>query len=277
MIFTIPHFLFGFFCSFSGQTIFDDWYISFYNLLFSCFPLVSRALFEQDVYYKTYIFDEIYELKAIKKNYPFLYSLGTKSLFSETRFMEFILKGILHGLIIFFLNYSIFIELPILNSNGDSDDLWLFSLCLFTCVVFIANLQIALLIKNWYVLTFIAFLIPTFGAYISYMWISEYIISFQVAFTISVLFNSHIFYYSVFLVTSVIFMIEYYYSLKSREKETLVKYFLEIKQEEKQKLVEKIKLDPEKSSQRRINKSIYMTKSQIPNFNEYLNFEMNEK
>jgi magnesium-transporting ATPase (P-type) len=51
MLFTIPQFIFAFYCGFSAQTIFDDIYISLYNLFFTAFPLVVRAIFEQDVYF----------------------------------------------------------------------------------------------------------------------------------------------------------------------------------------------------------------------------------
>ena len=51
MVFTIPQFIFAFYCGFSAQTVFDDIYISFYNLVFTSLPLVIRAIFEQDVYY----------------------------------------------------------------------------------------------------------------------------------------------------------------------------------------------------------------------------------
>jgi phospholipid-transporting ATPase len=51
MLFTIPQFIFAFYCVYSGQSFFDDWYISLYNLLFTSIPLVIRAIFEQDVNY----------------------------------------------------------------------------------------------------------------------------------------------------------------------------------------------------------------------------------
>lgn len=51
MLFTIPQFLFAFYCGYSGQTVFDDVYISLYNLFFTSLPLVVRAIFEQDVNY----------------------------------------------------------------------------------------------------------------------------------------------------------------------------------------------------------------------------------
>ena len=41
--------MFAFINGFSGQTIYDDWYISFYNLFFTAMPLMMKALFEQDI------------------------------------------------------------------------------------------------------------------------------------------------------------------------------------------------------------------------------------
>lgn len=51
MLFTLPQFISAFFNGFSGQTIFDDIYITLYNLLFTAIPLLIRAVLEQDVNY----------------------------------------------------------------------------------------------------------------------------------------------------------------------------------------------------------------------------------
>ncbi len=54
MLFTLPQFIAAFFNGFSGQTIFDDIYITLYNLLFTAMPLLIRAVLEQDVNYIYY-------------------------------------------------------------------------------------------------------------------------------------------------------------------------------------------------------------------------------
>lgn len=51
MLFTIPQFIAAFFCAYSGQTIFDDVYITLYNLIFTALPVIVRAVLEQDVNY----------------------------------------------------------------------------------------------------------------------------------------------------------------------------------------------------------------------------------
>ena len=51
MLFTLPQFIAAFFNGYSGQTIFDDIYITLYNLIFTALPLIVRAVLEQDVNY----------------------------------------------------------------------------------------------------------------------------------------------------------------------------------------------------------------------------------
>ena len=45
-VLTAPHFLFAFYNGYSGQTCYDDMYISYYNLFFTSWPLVIKATFE---------------------------------------------------------------------------------------------------------------------------------------------------------------------------------------------------------------------------------------
>jgi hypothetical protein len=40
---------YAFTAAYSGGTVYDDWYISFYNLFFTSMPLMVRALFDQDI------------------------------------------------------------------------------------------------------------------------------------------------------------------------------------------------------------------------------------
>lgn len=51
-LFTILQLYFAFYNAYSGQTIFDAWFISLYNLVFTALPLISRAVLDQDINYK---------------------------------------------------------------------------------------------------------------------------------------------------------------------------------------------------------------------------------
>ena len=45
-IMTLPQFMYAFYCGYSGSTIYEDFYISFFNLAFTIFPLMVKATFE---------------------------------------------------------------------------------------------------------------------------------------------------------------------------------------------------------------------------------------
>jgi phospholipid-transporting ATPase len=62
IIFTVPRFLFAFNNAYSGYSIYDDYYIALYNVVFTALPLLVRALIEQDVNYITKIGGEDREI-----------------------------------------------------------------------------------------------------------------------------------------------------------------------------------------------------------------------
>lgn len=47
-LFTFPQILFGFFNGFTKLPIFSSWYMTFFNLLFTAFPVAAKALFDCD-------------------------------------------------------------------------------------------------------------------------------------------------------------------------------------------------------------------------------------
>jgi phospholipid-transporting ATPase len=73
MLFTLPQFIAAFFNGYSGQTIFDDIYLTLYNLIFTALPLIVRAVLEQDV---NYIFKQ-------KNNYEQFPAVAGKSMMSQ--------------------------------------------------------------------------------------------------------------------------------------------------------------------------------------------------
>ena len=85
---SLPHFLFCCYNQFSGQTLFDDYYITFYNLIFTSWPVLIRAMFDQDIYYKKWTKHDnnihsknktLFENKILKRFYPHLYYVGQKN------------------------------------------------------------------------------------------------------------------------------------------------------------------------------------------------------
>lgn len=200
MIFTIPHFFFSFACASSAQTIFDDWYISFYNLFFTALPLIIRAVFEQDVDYKMvkqnlkksqikveevanpiakpkkkYLPFLIYEDSYLKKEIPKLYYVGQeKTIFKPSRFIYAILWAICQSLLLFALNYLVF-ENVIFNNNGYNGDIWSFSITYFTTIILLVDFKLAIKTTHWIFLNWVALIPFSILLYFAYFFISNYI------------------------------------------------------------------------------------------------------
>ncbi|KAM6186860.1 phospholipid-transporting ATPase ID-like isoform 2-T2 [Sarcoramphus papa] len=45
--FTLVHFWYGFFSGFSAQTVYDEWFITLYNLVYTSLPVLGMSLFDQ--------------------------------------------------------------------------------------------------------------------------------------------------------------------------------------------------------------------------------------
>lgn len=89
VVFTIPQVYFAFISDFSAQTIFDDWYISFYNLFFTSLPIIVRAIFETDVDYQVWRDEE--KRESIRNFTPRLYYIGNrKTIFTYAHYIMWI-------------------------------------------------------------------------------------------------------------------------------------------------------------------------------------------
>lgn len=79
IVFTIPQFFFAFVSAYGGQTVFDDWYISIYNAIFTALPLIVRAVLDQDVNYQRMCDtddEKCIDNKEIREALPKLYYVG---------------------------------------------------------------------------------------------------------------------------------------------------------------------------------------------------------
>uniref|UniRef100_A0A2A4JBM6 P-type phospholipid transporter n=1 Tax=Heliothis virescens TaxID=7102 RepID=A0A2A4JBM6_HELVI len=93
--FTVCHFWFAFFCGFSAQTVFDEMFISVYNLFYTSLPVLALGVFEQDV------------ADATSLQFPKLYAPGhTSQLFNKTEFIKSTLHGCFTSLVLFLIPYG---------------------------------------------------------------------------------------------------------------------------------------------------------------------------
>ncbi|XP_078406485.1 putative phospholipid-transporting ATPase IM [Cetorhinus maximus] len=135
--FTFVHFWYGFFCGFSAQTVYDEWFITLYNLVYTSLPILAMSLFDQDV-------NDRWSMA-----YPQLYEPGQFNLyFSKLAFVECIIHGVYSSLVLFFIPYGALFEA--VRDDGETiSDYQSFALIAQTCLLVTVTLQIALDTTYW--------------------------------------------------------------------------------------------------------------------------------
>ncbi|KAG5272458.1 hypothetical protein AALO_G00165790 [Alosa alosa] len=135
--FTFVHFWYGFFCGFSAQTVYDEWFITLYNLVYTALPILGLALFDQDV-------DHRWSFQ-----YPQLYQPGQLNLyFSKRTFVRCVLHSGYSSLILFFIPYAA-IHDTVRDDGKDIADYQSFALLAQTCLLVAVNMQIGLDTYYW--------------------------------------------------------------------------------------------------------------------------------
>lgn len=145
MVFTLPQFFFACMSAFGAQTVFDDFYITFFNMVFTSVPLVVRACMDQDVYYKKQKVEKVGKEKKVqlidqpnlKKYYPLLYYVGQQNkLFNVPNFFKSVFKGACHAVLIFVVTY-LTLKKASVDPEGRVADMWYFSVTIYTSVIFV--------------------------------------------------------------------------------------------------------------------------------------------
>jgi phospholipid-translocating ATPase len=97
--FTLCHFWFAFFCGFSAQTLYDQYFITLYNVIYTSTPILVLGFLDQDV-------NDEYSLR-----YPKLYAPGHLDLwFNKKVFAQSAAEGVVTSLVLFFVPYATFHE-----------------------------------------------------------------------------------------------------------------------------------------------------------------------
>ncbi|XP_034629383.1 phospholipid-transporting ATPase ID-like isoform X1 [Trachemys scripta elegans] len=135
--FTLVHFWYGFFSGFSAQTVYDQWFITLYNLVYTSLPVLGMSLFDQDV-------DDRWSMQ-----FPHLYEPGQQNLyFNKIEFVKCVLHGIYSSLILFFIPYGAMYDA--VRSDGKAiADYQSFALMAQTCLLIVVSVQIGLDTAYW--------------------------------------------------------------------------------------------------------------------------------
>lgn len=181
MIFTMPQVAFAWFNGFSGQSLYDDWYITFYNLAFTSMPLVIRALFDQDIYYKQWGSTDPGKMEELvtttnyvtKEYYAHLYYVGQQGqIFTIMNLLFWIFQGMIYGTAMFIM-ILFCVDDQAINSHGEIIDIWYISIVTYSAIILIVDLKLALHTKTWTWINWISILVFSVGIYILFVWVGD--------------------------------------------------------------------------------------------------------
>ncbi|KAM7254393.1 hypothetical protein ACFE04_003773 [Oxalis oulophora] len=135
--FGLTLFYFEAFTGFSGQSVYDDWYMLLFNVLLTLLPVISLGVFEQDV------------PSEVCLQFPALYQQGPKNLFFDwTRILGWMFNGLYSSLIIFCFNIIILYD-QAFRAGGQTADMSAIGTTMFTCIIWAVNCQIALTMSHF--------------------------------------------------------------------------------------------------------------------------------
>uniref|UniRef100_A0AAQ5X6X6 Phospholipid-transporting ATPase n=1 Tax=Amphiprion ocellaris TaxID=80972 RepID=A0AAQ5X6X6_AMPOC len=135
--FTLVHFWYGFFCGFSAQTVYDQWFITLFNIVYTSLPVLAMGLFDQDVNDQNSL------------RYPSLYKPGQQNLlFNKRQFFLCTLQGMATSFLLFFIPYGAF-SLMVKEDGSHFSDQQAFAVTIATSLVIVVSVQIGLDTHYW--------------------------------------------------------------------------------------------------------------------------------
>jgi magnesium-transporting ATPase (P-type) len=168
MLFTVPHLLFTYLNLFSGQTVYDEWFISLYNTFFTACPNNFRACADLIIHPEL-------DGKELKSKMPDIYYTGRlNTIFTNKNFAYWFGWGTVQAILVFFIPFGCVYESEILDSSGRVADHWFFANTSGLAILLIGNLKLWIIsryIACWNLIAFFGF---SFILYQAYLWVCEF-------------------------------------------------------------------------------------------------------
>ncbi|KAG0239791.1 hypothetical protein B0O80DRAFT_455041 [Mortierella sp. GBAus27b] len=133
----MTQFWYAFYNGFSGQTVYESWTISLYNVALTVLPPLTLGIFDQ------------YVSARMLDRYPQMYMLGQKSEFFNVKtFWGWAFNAIFHSIVLFFACSFIFRD-DFIMTNGKIGGAWIMSVSLYTAVLATVLAKAALITDMW--------------------------------------------------------------------------------------------------------------------------------
>ncbi|KAJ0980415.1 hypothetical protein J5N97_008670 [Dioscorea zingiberensis] len=137
VVFGMTLFYYDIYARFSGELLYDDWYMVLFNVLLTSLPVIALGVLEQDV------------SPDVCLKFPALYQQGQRNIyFTWPRILGWIMNAIFASIVIFILNAYIFVPFAF-RSDGEIADVNHLGTTVYTCIIITVNSQIALIISHF--------------------------------------------------------------------------------------------------------------------------------
>ncbi|XP_039143127.1 putative phospholipid-transporting ATPase 9 [Dioscorea cayenensis subsp. rotundata] len=132
IVFGVTLFIYEAYTSFSGTPLYNDWFLSVYNVFFTSLPAIALGVFDQDV------------SARLCRKFPLLYQEGVQNmLFSWTRIIGWMFNGVCNAVTIFFFCAAA-LQHQAFRKGGEVVSRDILAGTVYTCVVWVVNCQMAL-------------------------------------------------------------------------------------------------------------------------------------
>ncbi|KAI9773362.1 MAG: hypothetical protein M1840_007577 [Geoglossum simile] len=130
--------------AFSGQSLYESWNLSFYNLIFTVAPPFVMGIFDRFIFARHL------------DHYAGLYEIGQEGMFFQMHsFLLWIFNGIYHSLLLYFVSEFIWLWEPT-QGDGRAAEHWVWGTALYTAVLVTVLGKAALVTDTWTKYTFLA-------------------------------------------------------------------------------------------------------------------------
>ncbi|XP_069480865.1 probable phospholipid-transporting ATPase IM [Ambystoma mexicanum] len=135
--FTLVHFWFAFFSGFSAQTVYDPWFITLFNIVYTSLPVLAMGLFDQDV-------NEQNSLDFTKLYVPGQLNL----LFNKRTFLICTAQGVYASLVLFLIPFGVFYD-TVGEDARHIADYQSFAVTVATTLIIVVSVQIGMDTSYW--------------------------------------------------------------------------------------------------------------------------------
>ncbi|KAI7896450.1 uncharacterized protein EV154DRAFT_492260 [Mucor mucedo] len=133
----LTQFWYAIFNGFSGQTLYESWTMSCFNVFFTFLPPMAIGLFDQ------------FASARLLDKYPQMYVLGQKNeFFNQKRFWGWIINAVYHSALLFFIGMAAFADDSVFKS-GFSGGQWWVGTTIFSATLATILWKAALITDTW--------------------------------------------------------------------------------------------------------------------------------